>query len=78
METVIKNLQDQYTVDDEEPQPVFDAFLAQFGPKSLDFTPITALELEDAGDRAQNVGLIVGPLLELASVLLGSGLYYQH
>lgn len=78
LEIVIKNLQDQYTVDYEEPQPVFDAFLAQFCPKPLDFVPITALGLEDAGDRAQDVGLIVGPLLELASVLLGSGIYYQH
>lgn len=52
--------------------------MAQFNPQKLDFVPITALELEDAGDRAQDVGLVVGPLLELTSVLLGSGVYYQH
>ena len=78
LSTTLQNLQEQFFVEDDAPQPWCDDFLCRFsGPRdALRTLTDVAVEREHDGGLDQ-APLLLEPLLDLLRSLLANGIYYR-
>ncbi|CAL6061072.1 Conserved_hypothetical protein [Hexamita inflata] len=74
LQTIIKNLQNNYAVQSEPVQQFLDEFLSDF---QIEPTPLLITDLKIELTENQKPILLVEPLIELFWMLIGKGIFYE-